>query len=624
MYLSEIKIWNFRKFGEEENNEPGLDVTFNSGLNLLVGENDSGKTAIIDAIKYVLFTQSYEYYRLEDEDFYISNGAEEESRATELKIECTFKDFDTDEAKNFLEWMHFEKNKDGNDEYILKVVLKGKRENGRIYRDVKAGNDEHGTTMDGKARDLLRIVYLKPLRDAEFELNPRKNSRLSQILHSHKDFADKEKHPIKEIVNDANQNIEDFFKKSDSGEPIEDNILSQVNTFLDNFSSANNPLTSNISIADMSLKAILEKLSLTVASNKVGLGSNNLLFIAAELLLLEKENYTGLKLTLIEEIEAHLHPQAQLRLIEFLQNELELQDKTEKVQLILTTHSPNLASKINLENLIICKNGKVFNMGAKHTKLNKGDYLFLERFLDVTKANLFFAEGVILVEGDAENLLIPTIAEMIDLPLAKYGISIVNVGSIAFLRYTKIFQRTNPENTMDIPVSVVTDCDVQPYKGHKDEDYEEAVEKKEKWYNEIPVKSFVSPSWTLEYVIALSSFQTDFYKAVLYAYKIKNSKVTGLTEDDEKMINEEVEANITSWKDKGWGNERIAFEIYQNIMLEKYISKAIVAQCFAKILTEYSNKADLKTQLLNDTELKYIINAIQYAASSPIEERRDV
>ena len=68
----------------------------------------------------------------------------------------------------------------------------------------------------------------------------------------------------------------------------------------------------------------------------------------------------------------------------------------------MTTHSPNLASKVKLDNLIICRGDKAFPMGSDFTELEKGDYLFLERFLDVTKANLFFAQGVILVEGDAE------------------------------------------------------------------------------------------------------------------------------------------------------------------------------------------------------------------------------
>lgn len=53
----------------------------------------------------------------------------------------------------------------------------------------------------------------------------------------------------------------------------------------------------------------------------------------------------------------------------------------------MTTHSPNITSKANIENLLICKDNNVYNMGEKYTNLEKGDYKFLRRFLDVTKAN---------------------------------------------------------------------------------------------------------------------------------------------------------------------------------------------------------------------------------------------
>ena len=648
---------------------------------MLVGENDSGKTAIVDAIKYVLLTQSYEYYRLEDEDFHIPNDIiGEDERTTELRIECIFRGFTTTEAANFLEWLSFEKEEDGSSIYYLRVVLKARRENGRIYRDIRAGHEEQGSLFDEKARDLLRVVYLKPLRDAELELSPRRNSRLSQVLHSHKDFADKENHPLKKAIKEANCLIEDFFicesivtsteevkvdgelitVDGDQSQSITDSlpsevheeeaisadtqqepteasktqVLNQINNLLDQFSSKNRTLRSNISISDMSLKAILEKLSLAVDSNKVGLGSNNLLFIATELLLLQKEKYNGLKLSLIEEVEAHLHPQAQLRLIDFLQAEIEKND--ENIQLLLTTHSPNLASKIKLENLIVCKNGKVFNMGPEYTKLEKGDYLFLERFLDVTKANLFFAEGVILVEGDAENILIPTIAEIIDLPLSRYGVSVVNVGSTAFLRYSRIFLRNLPEVNMDTPVSIITDIDVKPDEYYNEEelpetDYSErirnAIDKKEKYFNEPPVKSFIAPFWTLEYVLALSNLKRDFYRAVLYAQKIENSNSIGLTHEKEVEVNEEVDRMMKEWDDQGWNNEEIAFEIYYNIMLRKSnknskpTSKAIVAQSFAKILSECP-KEQIKELLINDTtHVKYIVDAIMYATSGKIPSR---
>jgi putative ATP-dependent endonuclease of OLD family len=614
---------------------------------------------------------------LEDEDFHIPSNADEGKRAKQLRIECVFRGFQPSEAKNFLEWIGIERDTEGKPQYYLRVFLIGRRENGRVYRDLKAGSDEQGTSLDGKARDLLRIVYLRPLRDAEFELSPRRNSRLSQILYSHSDFSDKENHPIREAVKKANEEIEAFFEEKkdpeseggvEEGTEDEDGtgfegpdetkvkkngtkIVNNINECLSHFSSENNPLKSSISIADTNLKSILEQLSLNLSINKAGLGSDNLLFIASELLLLKREKYTGLKLTLIEEIEAHLHPQAQLRLIEYLQQESKTQESDEKVQLILTTHSPNLASKVNLENLIICKNGKVFNMGSEHTKLEKGDYLFLERFLDVTKANLFFAEGVILVEGDAENILIPTIAKIIGLPLSKYGVSIVNVGSTAFLRYSRIFQRSNPEEFVSTPVAVITDCDARPdyyyttenknkKKGkeqteeeqdEEEQDEEEtqlnysqrvenAIKVKEARYNGLPVKAFISKDWTLEYAIALSDLKIDFYRAVLQGRKIKNNNVLTLTEEKKIQVDRKANSDIEKWNDKDWDNERIAFEIYNNIQLKGSISKAIVAQCFSEILEENPNQEELKDKLISDPNFKYIIDAIKYTISGRVEK----
>ena len=73
MYLSELRLWNFRKFGGDNNidlTRPHLIVSFKNKLNILVGENDSGKTAIIDAIKLVIKTHAIEWIKLEDSDFH--------------------------------------------------------------------------------------------------------------------------------------------------------------------------------------------------------------------------------------------------------------------------------------------------------------------------------------------------------------------------------------------------------------------------------------------------------------------------------------------------------------------------------------------------------------------------
>ena len=153
---------------------------------------------------------------------------------------------------------------------------------------------------------------------------------------------------------------------------------------------------------------------------------------------------------MIEEWEAHLHPQAQLHLISYLQNEY----SKNNVQIIISTHSPILAYKINLKNLILIKNGCGYDLTEGETALYKGDYLFLQRFLDATKSNLFFAKGIIMVEGNAENILIPVIADVLGYPLEKNGISIVNVGSTAFLRYSRIMVRSD-ESPIGIPVSII-------------------------------------------------------------------------------------------------------------------------------------------------------------------------
>ena len=513
MFLSELKIWNFRKYGQFEidgDKKPGLHIHFNENLNLIVGENDSGKSTILDAIKLVLYTRTYEYTRLTIDDFHIDPRSTKEScRARNIFIECIFRGFEEGEAKNFPEWMSIDEQG-----YWLRVFLTASRDGRNVQSDCKVGGDE-GVYLDSKARDLLRATFLKPLRDAENELSPKRGSRISQILDSHEAFNEKDDHELVKIISEANEQITSYFNEGESNKKPGKRLHEEIDKFLKEFSNQQTPLSSRFSVADMRLKSILEKLQLSVTEDiynnsnifvEPGLGSNNLLFIAAELLLLKKMDYTGLRLGLIEEIEAHLHPQAQLRLIEYLQSE----SKSSNIQLIITTHSPVLASKVRLNNLILCKNSNAFPMGSDFTSLEKGDYLFLERFLDSTKANMFFAKGILLVEGDAENLLIPTIAEVIGYPLSKYGISIVNVGSTAFLRYSRIYQRiSNPD--LEIPVAVITDLDIRPdiYKkidssSKTESDFDLGIELKKKVdrYDGKGVKTFISPKWTLEYAIA--------------------------------------------------------------------------------------------------------------------------
>lgn len=455
MFLETLRLWNFRRYGSDVENAPGLDIHFHEGVNVIIGENDSGKTAIIDAIRYVLHTRSGEPVYLDEKDFYQDpNG----HRTRSLKIECLFGGISSQDAAPFLEWMGLKQGKTGESCFVLRLVLTAKyQDDGRIDSQVKAGMGNDGSPMAAEAKDLLRAVYLKPLRDASQDMTHGYKSRIAQILQAHEIFSDShaeenKRHPIENQYLALKKEIDEYFgKRGNDGNQI---TTALNDTLLKNFLLSSDQRKARFSLTGNDLTDILRQLDLRLEENKSGLGTLNLLCIAAELLLFLEER-KGIKLTLIEEVEAHLHPQYQLRLIDFIQKESKFG------QFILTTHSITIGANIPLQNLIVLsKDGKAYPMDKEHTSCNDEDYSFLHRFLDATKANLFFSKGLIFVEGDAENLLLPTIARIIGRDLHEYGVSIINIGSTAYERYTRIFQRKDKQS-MHIPISVVTDLDIR-------------------------------------------------------------------------------------------------------------------------------------------------------------------
>lgn len=588
MYLSNIKLWNFRKFGKEGNIDlasPHLDLNLTKGLNVIIGENDSGKTAIIDAVKLVLKTHSYDYIRVEDKDFYKDTNR--------FRIELTFDGLAPFEAKNFTEWLSWDGEK-GNERPILKLNHDVQKKDNKIQpTDVKAGTDDDGYLLTAEAKEYLKATYLKPLRDAENELIAKRNSRLSQILLGDEAFKGREdSNDLIQIFFGLKEALENYFKGVDEGGQPKDTegkkIKQKIDQHIKDFYSIDHETEFNASSND--IKSILEKLTLMLkGESNPGLGTLNRLFMAAELLHLNKLNWSGLRLGLVEELEAHLHPQAQMQVIEAFQ-------KHSSIQLILTTHSPNLASKLKLENLIVCNNGNAFPMGDSYTKLNKDNYKFLEKFLDTTKANLFFAKGVILVEGWAEEILLPSMAKAIGINLTEKGVSVVNIGHTGFDHYAKIYLR-NIEPFMNIPVAVITDSDVREYEKNGDNyikrdanTVQQETQQKIDSINrqaEQNVKYFPAPNWTLEYSL------------------FKSTSLTTLFQTAAKAIH-----THTNWDN------------FENALAQKLINKGLkkteIAYQIASAIDEDLSK-DIRTfQITDDVNdtVNYFVKAIKYAAGN--------
>lgn len=584
----------------------------------MVGENNSGKTAIIDAIRILLGTQSNDYYKINREDFFYDGNNFQDM----FKITCYIKGISDSEGGKLLEYLSFEKNENGENEVYLKVEMIANYKNDKIFSDVYIGDigEENGYRIPGEVRECLKVAFLKPLRDAENQMIAKKNSRLSQILLNidNEILKDTDQNELKKILSDANSKIKDTTNKikiKEFGGDKEIPIIDIVNEFIDNANPGDEKMKANFQIQDDSLREILEKLSVQFEMPNEGLGIENLLFTAIEFLLLKNSTYLGLKTVLIEEIEAHLHPQTQMNLINYITTNY---SQAESGQIIMTTHSPNITSKVNIENIIMCKEDNVYSLKSSETKLEKGDYKFLSRFLDVTKSNLFFAKKIIFVEGDAENIIVPALARIIlNDTLEAKGISVINVGSTAFLRYSRIFQRKDGTD-MGVKIAIITDLDVKKEVGETAAELEERkkaeIIRKAEYYNyNEKIKVFVSPERTLEYCIAKSDLlRENLVLAMFLAKKEMNSNVNPDGEDKiEKAIKEKemfFKANSE--------NYNIAEEIYDNNINKKgdKISKAIIAQILAdEIENRYcKEKEEFKSKLEQDSYVKYLIEAIKF------------
>ncbi|AJJ12733.1 AAA domain protein [Yersinia rohdei] len=660
MYISEIRIENFRLFGSAEK---AFVLSLNPGLTALVGENDAGKTAVVDAIRLVLGTRDQDFLRIDPDDFHQTMPNAE--RADQVVIRLTFSGLTVVDRGAFSEFLTYETIGEAVETVlIITWVAKRNTKEGSSRRvlppEWRTGAMGDGPFLDLGARSLLTATYLRPLRDAERAMSAGRGSRLSQILQHTKEIRDTgiafNRHvdppvdPKMLSVLGLGDYASYLFGESEGIKQAHKRLNEE---YLAPLSFANDKLSAQIGVANTQednfrLRQLLEKLELTLTGSAEadshisrGLGSNNLLFMACELLLLAAES-DGFPLLLIEEPEAHLHPQRQLRLMSFLQEQAK-QERADhqRIQIIVTTHSPNLASDLHLDNIALIEGGRAFPLCKGKTKLSPSDYRFLERFLDVTKANLLFARAVMIVEGDAENILLPVLARLLGRDFHHHGVSVVNVGGLGLGRYARIFMRQDPEKdgVINVPVACITDMDVMPdlapwivgkleagqpvpvmppskrqwrikadFPGNALE--ERRINRRAKASSQ-KVETFVADEWTLEYDLAFHGLGKQMYRAASLALA-----------DDRLNVGTAIKADIINAADAAY--EAIVDTSIDQEMLGSHVyalfesdgaSKAIAAQYLAELIEKDVESGTLDSDTLLNLLPPYIVAAISHVTS---------
>ncbi|MGG7606628.1 ATP-dependent nuclease [Massilia sp. BKSP1R2A-1] len=616
MYISEIYASGFRCF------DPAapLHLNLSRGLNILVGPNDAGKSAIVDAARYVLWTRGDDFIRPDEQDFFIDQNG---MRGCDFIVRCTFDDLSADEEARFLEWCTNEQGK-----LRLHVCMRGTRRvssggGSIIASQHRAGCEADGLPLDGELREYLKATYLKPLRDAEREMRAGRRSRLSRILGAMPSMEPQSK-PAEE---GGDPTLHDTLAAADAA--VRNNaavggLANSVNVnFLDKLSFVDDRLSATLDLGTGgSFDQILERFELylnaKIGTERVqrGLGYNNLLFMAAELLLLQSHP-DQVPFLLIEEPEAHLHPQQQTLFMEVLAARAAARDLAkgethQQVQVLLTTHSPQLAAGAELETITMVVDHHAYPLGAAHTRLEPDDYEFLRRFLDATKANLFFARALMVVEGDGEHLLLPAIAEKLGRPLSRHGVSIVNVGHRGLFRYSRIMQRKEG-SAVPVPVALIPDRDIPPREakalvGDRKTEDELSQDEIDALLRTLvrdvgdPVDAFIADSWTLEFDLAL---QPELAESVHLAVQL--AKTSSRKPERLARIRKSAGETYKEWKDERLSATEIAVRIYRPVH-EKLASKAEVAEQLAAILRERSDTPEQMRERLPP----YLVRAIDY------------
>jgi len=685
MYLKYLQIVNYK-------NLKNVKFTFNKGANTIIGENDSGKSNALTALR-ILLDDSFYYNtkRLKESDFSDSLG---NWRGHWIIISAYFDEISTEEKNNEVckDIIPEKEDEDFLKSYIRckgynygtvtlfirpqksirKKLFEAKHEKefneirnkinltdyefiytsrsqtdftdvdiyNRIVGDIEACKyadpEDEESIVIGNRLDILEVwkhisvVFIDALRDVESELRKPKNPIRRIVDSIQSEISDSDIDEIKKKIQDLNNTISDVGQISDIG----DQINSKLNEIIGLVYSPDITLESQMK-DDISL---LSKFLAMTPSDKqdlslLGLGHLNILFIALKLVEFEfNKSRELINLMIIEEPEAHIHTHIQKTLFD------NLQVSKDYTQVIMSTHSTYLSEVADITQVNVLKSkDKVSlvmqpsygldefgneNLNLKDVSLTK----CLERYLDAKRSVLLFSKGVILVEGDGEEILIPSlIKKTLGVSLDELGIGLINIGSVAFENVACIFDISRLQRYC----AIITDMDQQllgasKYSVEAGRRGKSRKEKLNRLFGSNPYVDMFYAPYTLEVDFANEEKNRIYIKNIIdYHYKDEKTKLkhkSNLNATDCERYDSVL--TLATGMGKGWYATVLSEYIDSAAIIPDYILSAIAFASREIISTSLSLKMVLYSLNQYDKEDKEINNLLnQYNEIVTVEEK---